>query len=123
MTKLHHTKWKKNYRDYVLSTIETGLNEEPLTSVKDKARYIKARFKSESSLADPHGPARITAMSEWLQGMALDIDYLSCDILDRAVALGSLQEDYSEALKHRVLDKYWDFMGLVVLALIDDEAA
>ena len=28
--KLHHTEYKKNYEKYILDTIETGLNDEPL---------------------------------------------------------------------------------------------
>ena len=36
--KLHHTKYKENYKNYILGTIETGLNDEPLTTDKEKIK-------------------------------------------------------------------------------------
>ena len=45
--KLHHTKYKENYKKYILSTIETGINDEPLKTDKEKIKYIFNLFNSE----------------------------------------------------------------------------
>ena len=47
MSKLHHTKYKENYKKYILGTIETGINDEPLKTDQEKIKYIFDRFYSE----------------------------------------------------------------------------
>ena len=42
--KLHHTKYKENYKKYILSTIETGINDEPLKTDQEKIEYLFKRF-------------------------------------------------------------------------------
>ena len=44
MSKLHHTEYKKNYKKYILSTIETGINDEPLKTDEQKIKYIFDRY-------------------------------------------------------------------------------
>ena len=36
--KLHHTKYKENYKKYILSTIETGIDDEPLKTDEEKIK-------------------------------------------------------------------------------------
>ena len=40
MTKLHHTAYKKNYKNYILSTIEEDGEGKPLTTESKKIDYI-----------------------------------------------------------------------------------
>ena len=47
MSKLHHTEYKKNYKNYILSTIEEDGEGKPLTTDKEKINYIFDRFNSE----------------------------------------------------------------------------
>ena len=44
MTKLHHTEYKKNYKKYILSTIETDSNNKPLNTDTDKIKYLFDRL-------------------------------------------------------------------------------
>ena len=37
--KLHHTKYKENYKQYILSTIETDGNDQPITTEREKINY------------------------------------------------------------------------------------
>ena len=39
--KLHHTKIKENYKQYILSTIETDNNDQPITTEREKINYIQ----------------------------------------------------------------------------------
>ena len=36
MTKLHHTEYKKNYKNYILSTIETDNDDKPIKTDNEK---------------------------------------------------------------------------------------
>ena len=47
MTKLHHTEYKKNYKNYILSTIEEDGEGKPLTTDEEKINYIFDRFNYE----------------------------------------------------------------------------
>ena len=47
MKKLHHTEYKKNYKNYILSTIEEDSEGKPITTEQDKINYIFDRFNSE----------------------------------------------------------------------------
>ena len=74
MSKLHHTNYKQNYKKYILGTIETGINDEPLKTDQEKIKYIFNRFYSEYGfMVDRVGKQK--AIAEWLSGLALDIEY------------------------------------------------
>ena len=47
MTKLHHTEYKKNYKNYILSTIEEDGEGKAITTESKKIDYIFDRFNSE----------------------------------------------------------------------------
>ena len=114
MTKLHHTEYKKNYKNYILNTVETGLNDEPLKTDEEKINYILDRFNKEYGfMIDRVGKHK--AMAEWLSGLALDIDYYYDDIVKLAIKMGSIDENPSEKLQARVKENYWNFMANVIL--------
>jgi hypothetical protein len=54
-------------------------------------------------------------MSEWLSGLALDIEYYNDAIVDLAVKMGSIDPNPSDKLKDKVAIDYWDFMANVIL--------
>ena len=114
MTKLHHTEYKKNYKNYILSTIETDNNNKPIKTDQDKIKYIFDRFNSEFGW-NIERIGKHKAMTEWLQGLALDIKYWNDDIVPLAIKMGSIDENPSEKLQARVIDNYWSFMANVIL--------
>ena len=74
MSKLHHTKYKENYKKYILGTIETGIDDEPLKTNQEKIKYIFDRFYSEYGfMIERVGKQK--AMEEWLRGLALNIEW------------------------------------------------
>jgi len=75
--------------------------------IADKTRCI---FAAEYSWhIERYGVAR--ALVEWLQGLALPIDFYYEDIIDLAKSWGSLTENATEKQKDKVSDNYWSFMA------------
>jgi len=112
--KLHHTKYKENYKRYILDTIEVDGNENPLTTDEEKIKYIFDRFNSEYGWAiERYG--KVKAMTEWLQGLALDIPYMYGEIIDLAIAMGSIDDNPTEKLETKVINNYWSFMANIIL--------
>jgi len=114
MSKLHHTKYKENYKKYILGTIETGINDEPLKTDQEKINYIFDRFNSEYGW-NIERVGKFKAMSEWLSGLALDIEYYNDAIVELAIKMGSIDPNPSDNLKDKVASNYWDFMANVIL--------
>jgi hypothetical protein len=114
MTKLHHTEYKKNYKNYILSTIEEDIEGKPIKTDEEKIKYIFDRFYSEYGW-NIQRVGKFKAMTEWLQGLALDIEYWNDSIVPLAIKMGSIDENPSEKLKTKVIDNYWSFMANVIL--------
>ena len=112
--KLHHTAYKKNYKNYILSTIEENGEGKPLTSESEKISYIFNRFNSEYGFMIER-VGKYKAMSEWLSGLALDIDYYNDAIVDLAIKMGSINPKPNDKLKNTVAANYWDFMANIIL--------
>ena len=115
MAKLHHTAYKKNYKEYILSCIEDDIDGQPLTSDTDKINYIFKRFYSEYGFRVQQ-VGKFAAMTDWLQGLALNIEYWNDAIIDLAIRLGSIDENPSEKLQQKVSANYWRFMANILLS-------
>jgi len=114
MTKLHHTEYKKNYKNYILSTIEEDTEGKPIKTDEKKIKYIFDRFYSEYGWnIDRVGKQK--AMAEWLSGLALDIEYYNLSIVELAVKMGSVEENPSDKMQGKIIDNYWNFMANVIL--------
>ena len=115
MTKLHHTEYKKNYKNYILNTIEEDGEGKPLNTEEEKVKYIFDRFNSEYGfMIERVGKQK--AIAEWLSGLALDIEYYYDDIVKLAIKMGSIDENPSDKLQARVKENYWNFMANVILS-------
>ena len=115
MTKLHHTEYKKNYKNYILSTIEEDGEGKPLTSDKEKINYIFDRFNSEYGfMVERVGKQK--AISEWLSGLALDLPFYYNEIVDLAVKMGSIDPNPNDKVRERVEQGYWDFMANIIMS-------
>ena len=114
MTKLHHTEYKKNYKKYILDTIETDNDDKPLKTDQEKIKYLFDRFNSEYGWnIDRVGKQK--AMTDWLQGLALNIEYWNSEIVPLAIKMGSIDENPSEKLQAKVIKNYWSFMANIIL--------
>mgnify|MGYP003642746825 FL=1 len=117
--KLHHTEYKKNYKAYILECISTEFNWDDLIekdlSEDDLINYLFDRFYSECGWAIPREGKR-SAMTGWLQGLAIAIPYTYSDVIELAVEMGSIDENPSEELVDRVIDNYFSFMANIILS-------
>ena len=114
MTKLHHTEYKKNYKNYILSTIKEDGEGKPLKTDQEKIKYIFDRFYSEYGfMVERVGKQK--AMEEWLAGLALNLKYEYEDIVKLAVEMGSINENPNDKVTQRVQYNYWSFMANVIL--------
>ena len=117
--KLRQTKYKDNYKRFVLSTIEFDINDKPITKYIDKVNYIFKRFYSECGFLIPR-VGKQKAISEWLSGLALDLPYYYDDIVDLAIKMGSINPNPSDSLRNKVEQGYWDFMANIILEIEKD---
>ena len=121
MTKLHHTEYKKNYKNYILNTIEEDGEGKPLNTEEEKVKYIFDRFNSEYGfMIERVGKQK--AIAEWLSGLALNIEYYYTDIVKLAVKMGSIDENPSDKLRSKVEQNYWNFMANVILSFEPKES-
>ena len=124
--KLHHTEYKKNYKAYILECISTEFNWDDLIekdlSDDDLINYLFDRFYSECGWAIPREGKR-SAMTGWLQGLAIAIPYTYSDVIELAVEMGSIDENPSEELEDRVIENYFSFMANIILSFEIKEVA
>jgi len=114
--KLHHTQYKKNYVNYILDTIDEDINGKPLHKDQDKINYIFSRFYAEYGWCIEQ-KGKLSAMNDWLSGLALNIYYTYYDIIQLAIEMGSIDENPSNKLQDKVIDNYFNFMANIILSL------
>jgi hypothetical protein len=113
--KLHHTEYKKNYRNYILSTITEDGEGENLNNDNDKIEYIFNKFYEEFDY-EIKKSGKFKAMSMWLSGLPLSIEHYYDDIVKLAIEMGSIDENPSDKLRNKVEQNYFDFMAAIVLS-------
>ena len=123
MAKLHHTKYKNNYKNFILGCLKTEdvfIDEKPTD--EELINYLFDRFNSEYGWSiERQGKQK--ALTDWLQGLAIHIPFYYEDIIALAVDMGSIDENPSEKLAQRVCENYWSFMANMILSFEPTEAA
>ena len=114
MTKLHHTEYKKNYKKYILDCVQLDCEEKELKTDQEKINYIFDRFYDEYGFMIKQ-VGKQKAMSEWLSGLALPIEYYYDDIVKLAIEMGSIDENPNDKLRNKVEQGYFDFMANIIL--------
>ena len=114
--KVHHTEYKKNYVNYILGTIYEDIDGKPLTEKQAKIDYIFNRFYSEYDW-NIKRIGKLNAMTEWLQGLALDIEYTNGSIIQLAEEMCSIEPNPSEKMQEKILANYWRFMAQIILSM------
>jgi len=115
MTKVHHTVYKPRYEAYILETI-TDTNGNELPTRESKVEQLFKRFYAEYGYLVPlYG--KQSAIAQWLQGMALNIEYYNQDIVDLAIKFGSIDENPNDKLYNKVCENYWLFMANVICGM------
>ena len=117
--KLSTAKYKDNYKRFILSTIETDINDKPITKYIDKVDCLFKRFYSEYGF-EISRVGKQKAIAEWLSGLALDLPYYYDDIVNLAVKMGSINPNPSDSLRNKVEQNYWDFMANIIIEIEKD---
>ena len=104
MTRLNK-ETRKEIKQYMLDGITS--EDKELNTPEEKLKYAMGRFKSEySHMIERKG--QYMAFSEWLQGLALDYDFMNHEILNLAKKWG--QDLSTEAKKDKILNDWWPFL-------------
>lgn len=103
---------------YILDTVETDGEGKELPDDAARIDYIRDRFKGEAGW-NVERSGEFKAMYDWLQGLALDIEFNNYDILQLAKQWGTLAENPTEKQEDKILDSYWGLMATKTLQLIN----
>jgi hypothetical protein len=114
---LHWTKYRKNYRHFILSTIEAEeLAERGLHDTESgRIDYIISRLESETG----EEVLGVYVIEQWLSGLALNIPFEYWEILELAEACGSCRYDMTDRQNEKIVDNYFNFMANQVALMIN----
>ncbi len=102
---------------YILQCISETTEGEPM-NIQESLIYINKRFESEYGWrVEQVGPQK--AMRDWLQGLAINIAFYNCDIIDLAIEWGSLPTDHTEKQAYKITGNYFNFIACKLLQLIN----
>ena len=117
--KLHHSKYKKNYRAFILDHTDQDYDGNELKTDKAKITFLFDRFYSEYEWRVKQVGKR-QAMIDWLSGLALSLPCYNGEVIDLAIEMGSIDDNPSDQLIDRVLANYFPFMASIVLDMEKD---
>ena len=118
MSKLHHTKYKKNYETFILDCIEEDYNNNILTERDDKVSFVFDCLNKEYGHEIRRRGER-GALAEYLSGLpsCCSLPCYNGEVIDLAIKMGSIDPDPSDKLISTVLENYWSFMADILLGM------
>lgn len=107
---------------YLISAMRDYLNDEIVDAYnlpsRDIIATVKNRFNSEYGwLVERYGEHN--ALTDWLQGLALPIEYSDYDIINLAMSWGSIAKTATPLQKYKITENYWSFMANKLRQLFD----
>ena len=114
--KLHHTKYTENYKNFILKRLDSDGDLKEDASREDRIIYLTNRINAEYGWGiQKYGERK--AISQWLQGIPIDIPVWYDEIVDLAIEMGSIDENPSKAVEQKVIDDYFLFMADIIIKL------
>jgi hypothetical protein len=113
----------KSYEQYIIEAIdESGYDEPlPLCTDKQKLQFLHDTFVSEYWHEQNQKRYHIkeNAFREWIMGLpsCFNIEWENYKILDLAVRMGNLPEDYTKNQADKILENYFAFITAKVFRL------
>ena len=104
------------YENTILESIDENLEGEPITLESSKVWYGRERFASEYSWRVKQ-VGKVQAMTDWLQGLALNVPYYNHEILENAKEAGIFHGEGREGAEDEFLDLYWRRLALACIRL------
>lgn len=117
MLKTNSKQYQTNFKNYILSVIDSEDLPSETMSDKEKINYIWNRFINEYCYTNntfKHKGNFTSLMAEWLSGLALNIPYTYYDIIKLSKELLE-----TETLKDedKIIDNYFSFMAIQIIRL------
>lgn len=95
---------------YILDCLAEDSDGNEYHTHEERIAYLEKRFTSEYSWQIKR-IGQQNALQEWLQGLAIPIEFMNHNILELAKSWGSLSDDATEAQEGKILDNYWSLMA------------
>ena len=116
MLRTNTKKYQENFKNYILSVIDSGDLPKDIKTDKEKVNFIFERFNSEYNYANNirRTPNFQLRFAEWLQGLAINLPYNYNDIIELAK---KLQETDKLKNENRIINNYWSFMAFQIIKL------
>jgi hypothetical protein len=116
--KLNHHKYKKNYKNYILNSINSESYDITTNSDQDKINFFINTFKKEYDfMIDRVGIYK--ALTEYLAGLpsTIRLPIYNHDILKLAINMGSVDPELSEKQEDNIINNYYNFMANIILSI------
>jgi hypothetical protein len=116
--KLNHHKYKKNYKNYILNSINSESYDITTNSDQDKINFFINTFKKEYDfMIDRVGIYK--ALTEYLTGLpsTITLPIYNHDILKLAINMGSVNSELSEKQEDNIINNYYNFMANIILSI------
>ena len=122
------TETRATIQSYILSVVDSSGFEDcdyftKCETRQEKISFLKARFFSEYAFhVKHHGEQK--ALIEWLQGLALDIEFYNVKIIELMDSWGLVKRlkngDISEKQYAKTLDEYWNRLSMAILMMFKE---
>ena len=120
--KLSQKKYKENYKNFILDSlnIEEGINKK--TSRENKINYLIDRFNLEYGwkLGRTFADTKQNVLEEWLSGLVINIPYTYYDIIELAKKMGSVDETLTQKQEDKITSNYFRFMANIMILLFQE---
>ena len=117
MLKTNSKQYQANFKNYILSVIDSEELPSKTMTDKEKVFFIMDRFNKEYCFEEnfiKHNNNMTKILSEWLSGLAINIPYTYTDIIKLSKKL--LETDTLKN-ENKIIDNYFDFMAVQLFKL------
>ena len=121
-------KFKANIKKYLLECIDQGFGENApqygrYSYTNARLRYLLDRFENEylhDNNCKIHKGNMTAILSEWLSGLAINIDFYNWDIIEVAKKLHETDE-ISEDKQEKFISQWFDFLAHHLVMILEEE--
>ena len=105
-----------HYENTILDAIDENLDGESITLTSDKIKYGRERFASEFQWSVKRY-GKVQSLTDWLQGLALNVPYNNNEILENAKNAGIFYGEGRDGAEDCFLEMYWRKLALACIRL------
>ena len=116
--KLNYHKYKKNYKNYILNSIDSDCYDIKTESDKDKINFFINVFNKEYDFEIAR-MGKYKALESYLSGLpsVINLPIYNHDILEFSKIMGSVNSELSEKQEDNIINNYYNFMAKIILSI------